>query len=249
MNSPKPIVVIGGTRGTGLLIANSLSERGYPVRVLARRPVEARARLHHAVQVMQGDLTVPATLPPILDGADHLVVTAGCRSGRFATEPQIRATEFEGMQNVLRAAKEVGFAGRLHYMNSSGVTGHSLATRLLNLYKGNTLRWRCRIEAAIRSSGHDYAIIRAGFLVNYGAGTHPILISQTPLPLSLRYRIARADVAEVFVAALGTPGLRRTTFEVVWGKGPATLPRVSVAAMKSDADPGVLASGLIGHCT
>lgn len=32
------VLVIGGTRGTGLLIANRLADRGYRVRALARDP-------------------------------------------------------------------------------------------------------------------------------------------------------------------------------------------------------------------
>ena len=96
------------------------------------------------------------------------------------------ATEFEGTRNVLAAARATGFGGRLLYMNASGVTSQSLSARFLNLWKGNTLRWRCRAEAAIRSSGLDYTIIRAGVLLNRPPGTRALLVTQRPLPLSLR---------------------------------------------------------------
>ena len=36
-----PILVIGGTRGTGLLIAHLLTQQGAAVRVLARNPARA----------------------------------------------------------------------------------------------------------------------------------------------------------------------------------------------------------------
>ena len=43
-------------------------------------------------------------------------------------------------------------------------------------------------------------------------------MTQQPLPLAWRYRIARADVADVFLAALENEEATRTTFEVVWGR-------------------------------
>jgi hypothetical protein len=53
-------------------------------------------------------------------------------------EKLIKATEYDGVRNVIAAARVTGFAGRFLYMTSSGATTRSLATILLNLYKGNT---------------------------------------------------------------------------------------------------------------
>ena len=94
-------------------------------------------------------------------------------------------------------------------MTASGLLTPSLMTRAVNLWKGNTLLWRRRAEDAIRRSGLDYTVVRTGMLVNRPAGQHNE-ITQVALPLSVRHRIARADVAQVFVAALepsaGLPG-------------------------------------------
>jgi len=145
------------------------------------------------------------------------VFTAGRRSNRPAREESVRDTEYQGVVNTLRAARAVGFSGRFLYMTAVGGSTRSIARVFLNLFKGNTLRWRERAEGEIRSAGGDYTIIRSGVLVDAPAGEHVIKVSQTPLPLSLRYRIARADVAECFVAALDHPRASRTTFEIVWG--------------------------------
>jgi uncharacterized protein YbjT (DUF2867 family) len=214
------VVVIGGTRGTGLLIAQRLQHQGLPVRVLARNPVRVQAELGSSFQIVAGDITQPETLPPALEGATHVVFTAGWRSGRPAIERHIRETELGGVVNTLAAARRVGFGGRFLYMTASSVTSRSWATVLLNLYKGNTLVWRERAEHEIRGSGLEYTIIRAGILLNRPGGQHALVLTQRPLPLSIRYRIARADVADVFVAALGHPRAIRATFEVVWGDGP-----------------------------
>jgi nucleoside-diphosphate-sugar epimerase len=159
-------------------------------------------RLSGAIEIVPGDITKEATLPAAVAGANAIILTAGCRSGRSARESRVKATEYEGVRNVIEVARSALFGGRLLYMTSSGVTKGSFWTSFLNVYKGKTLVWRRQAEAEIRESGLDYTIVRAGFLVNGPGGHHSILITQRALPLSIRYRISRADVAEAFVAAL-----------------------------------------------
>jgi len=215
MSDRRPVLVIGGTRGTGLCVANKLAGQSVPVRVLARDPVRARGRLDHSIQIVSGDITKPSTLPASVAGVHTIVLTAGCRSGRPAREASVIATEYEGVRNVLSAARASGFSGRLLYMTASGVTKHSFATMALNLYKGHTLVWRLRAEDEIRNSGLDYTIIRAAFLTNGTGGHRGVFITQNPLPF-IWYRIGREDLAEVFIAAAGHPRASRATFEVAW---------------------------------
>ena len=217
MNSGGPILVIGGTRGTGLLIARLLVRQGRGVRVFARNRARALRRLDPEVEVVEGDLTKPETLGPAVDGARHIIITAGCRSGHPVGEARVKAVEYEGTLALLAAAQRASFAGRLLYMTASGLTTPSLLARCLNLWKGNTLIWRRRVEAPIRSSGLDYTIIRTGVLLNRPGGRHRIRIVQQALPLAWRHRIARADVAALFVAAVDHPQTTRASFEVVWG--------------------------------
>lgn len=212
------VLVIGGTRGTGRLIAERLDRGGIPVRVLARDLDTARADLGAQFDIVPGDITKPETLPRAFENVAAVMFTAGVRSGRMTTERTIRAIEYEGVINTLTAARNAGFTGRFLYMTAGGATSRSLAAVGLNLYKGNTLKWRLRAEDRIRESPLEYSIIRAGFLLNSPGGRHGMLVTQQELPLSLRYRVARADVAEAFVAALDHPRTVRTTFEVVWGE-------------------------------
>ena len=140
----QPILIVGGTRGTGLLIARLLEQRHASVRALARDPARARAVLGPGVEVFEGDITKQDTLPPAVKGATHIIFTAGCRSGHPASESRIKATEFEGVLNTLATVRLARCAGRFMYMTSSGVATHSLLSVGLNLYKGNTLGWRRR---------------------------------------------------------------------------------------------------------
>jgi uncharacterized protein YbjT (DUF2867 family) len=216
--SPR-VLVIGGTRGTGLLIVRRLQAKGDQVRVLARDPARARRQLGPDVEVVAGDLTRAETLVPAVRGTDHIVITAGVHSGRYAPEDLVRRTDYQGVVDTLAAARTCGFAGRFLYMNSIGIATPSLAATLLNLVKRNTLVWRRRVEHEIRGSGLDYTIIRVGFLVDRPAGRRQVVVGQDALPLAPRHRIPRADVADAFVAALRHPAASRATFEIVSGRG------------------------------
>jgi uncharacterized protein YbjT (DUF2867 family) len=211
-------LVIGATQGTGNQIANLLLRNGYQVRALARNEAKAKAKLNSAVEVVLGDVTKPDTLPGAMKDVDCIIFTAGVTQ-RPATERLIVATEYEGVKNTLAAARDAEFKGRFLYMTSIGVTKSSLAATLLNLVKRNTLKWRKLAEDEIRRSGLQYTIIRAGFLVNSPEGRRAIQVTQSEYPLALRYRISRADVADVFVQALRHASTRQTTFEVVWARG------------------------------
>jgi uncharacterized protein YbjT (DUF2867 family) len=210
-------LVIGATQGTGNQIANLLLRDGYQVRALVRNEAKGKAKLNPAVEIVLGDVTKPDTLPSAIKDADCIIFTAGVTQ-RPASEPLIIATEYEGVKNTLAAANDAGFSGRFLYMTSIGVRKSSLAATFLNLVKGNTLKWRKLAEDEIRSSGLEYTIIRAGFLMNSLGGRRAIEVSQNDYPLALRYRISRADVAEVFVQVLKHPTTRWTRFEVVWAK-------------------------------
>jgi len=212
------VLVIGATQGTGYLIANRLLRDGYRVRALARNEAKAKEKLRSPVEIGVGDITKPNNLPRAMKDVDHIVFTAGVTQ-RPASERQIIATEYQGVKNTLAAARDARFTGRFLYMTSIGVAISSLGAILLNLVKGNTLKWRKLAEEEIRRSGFDYTIIRAGFLTNSPAGRRAIEISQREYPLGFKYRISRSDVAEVFIQALKHPRTRRTTFEVVRARG------------------------------
>jgi len=220
MNQPtSTILVIGGTRGTGQLIVQRLNRDGCRVRALVRNATTARAKLPPSIEVVGGDVTVPATLRAPLAGVEHIIFTAGVTQ-RPAPESLVRAIDFQGVVHTLQAATQAGFRGRFLYMNSIGIHRSSLLRFALDLVKRRVLFWRKRAEEEIRKSGIDYTIIRAGLLTAGPSGQRPVEIAQRDRPLTFRTRIARDDVAEVFLAALKDDRTRRTTFEVVWGTGP-----------------------------
>jgi uncharacterized protein YbjT (DUF2867 family) len=213
------VLVVGGSKGAGALIAQRLAGSGYTVRVLARDPVAAVARLGRDIEIVEGDLTRAETLPRAVEGVDDIVFTAGVPSGRYAPESLVRATDYQGALDTMAAARAAGMHGRFVYLNSIGVTVPSLSATLLNLLKGNALVWRRRLEDNIRAGGLDYAIIRVGFLIDSPGGKRAIRVTQQALPLAPWRWIARADVAEIFAEAVENSSASRATFDIVWGSG------------------------------
>lgn len=212
------VLVIGATQGTGYLVVQRLLRDGRAVRVLARDKRKALDRFAGGVEIVQGDITRPETLPPALDGVGDVILTAGVTK-RPAPQSLVKATEYDGTLNVVAAAREAGLRGRLMYMGAIGTTRWSPSSFALNLIKGNTLRWRGRAEEQIRRSGLGYTIIHAGVLREAPPDTHPVHITQNEHRMSLLRRIGREDVAEVFVQALRREETRNTTFDAVWGTG------------------------------
>jgi uncharacterized protein YbjT (DUF2867 family) len=151
------VLLVGGTRGTGFLIANLLLQHGYRVRAIARNEAEAKRKLGTAVDVIAADITKPETLKAAVKDVDHIIFTAGVTK-RPAGEQLVRATEYDGVRDTLAAGQQAGFRGRFLYMTSIGVAQSSLAATMLNLVKRNTLLWRKRAEDEIRRSGLPYTI-------------------------------------------------------------------------------------------
>src|SRR5262245_17787629 len=132
------VLVIGGTRGTGFLIAERLLRDGYRVRVAARNRTEASQRLGAEIEFVAADITQPTTLHAAVRDTDHIIITAGVTK-RPAGERLVRATEYDGVRHTLAAARQVGFSGRFLYMTSIGVNRSSLGAVVLNMVKRNTL--------------------------------------------------------------------------------------------------------------
>ena len=241
--SDKPVLLIGATRSTGLFAARILQQRKVPIRILARNPAAARETIGRDAEIVFGDVTKKDTLVSAFHGVSHVVFTAGVRSGRFAREAVVKATEYDGVLNTIAAARVQDFRGRFVYMTSIGVRRRSMFASALNVWKGNTLLWRRRAEDAIRSSGLDYAIVRVAFLLNRPAYQRDIRVSQDESPLTFRECIGRGDVAEALVEALFHPNTARTTLEIKWGKGPRRSNWSALFNGLKPDEPVVIASG------
>ena len=118
--------VVGATRGTGLQIASQLLPRGKHVRVVAGDPEKARRLVGDRAQVFGADVTVPSSLRTALDADCRAIffavdVTGGI-GGRlfFGSASKIRDVTYQGLVNVVEAARANGFGGRIVLLSGMG---------------------------------------------------------------------------------------------------------------------------------
>lgn len=64
--TPKLVLVAGATGGVGKRVVKRLQQRGYRVRCLVRDAKRAKEMLDRNVELVEGDITLPATLTPLV---------------------------------------------------------------------------------------------------------------------------------------------------------------------------------------
>lgn len=139
-------LVTGATGKAGRQVVEHLLRAGERVRALTRDPL--RADLPTDVEVVRGDLTVPETLPPALEGVTglHLLSTGGDDYATLETGPEIvELAEKAGVRRVTvlwnggrGPVEEAVMAGGLEWTLLQPVD-----------FMGNTLGW----AESIRTTG------------------------------------------------------------------------------------------------
>jgi dihydroflavonol-4-reductase len=124
MRSDKPAkaLVTGATGFVGSAVARRLLAEGIAVRTLARRRSDRRNLAGLDLEIVEGDLTDPASLARACAGCDALFhVAADYRT--WAPHPEeLYRTNVEGTRALLRAAQEAGIA-RVVYTSSVATLG------------------------------------------------------------------------------------------------------------------------------
>jgi NAD(P)-dependent dehydrogenase (short-subunit alcohol dehydrogenase family) len=212
--------VVGATRGTGLQIALQLLQRGMPVRALARDPDKARRLLGDRAQVYGADVTLPDSLRGALDADCQAVffavdVTGGI-GGRsfFGSKQVIRDVTYQGLVNVVQAARSSGFAGRIVLLSGMGADQPSFAGRVLNLLKGNLQQNQVDREDFLKNCGLDYTVGRGAILTDAAGDKHRTSVSAPVHTLDFLRTLARADFARVLIVASELTGASRKVFDV-----------------------------------
>jgi uncharacterized protein YbjT (DUF2867 family) len=189
-----PILVVGGTRGTGLEIVKLLRSRGQSITVMARPTSDATALEQLHVPVIRADAVDAAQVKiAIAPGQFRAVIsTLGARR-REKTPP-----DFEGNRNLIDAAKAAGI--RRFVMISTIGAGSSAETASLaaKLMFGDVMTLKTRAEEHLAVSGLDYTVIRPGGLLDKEPSGKAVL-SEDP---EISSWIARADLAQLVADAL-----------------------------------------------
>jgi nucleoside-diphosphate-sugar epimerase len=234
------ILVTGATGKVGSRLARRLAARGDQVRALVRERVRATTMLGNSIELVEGDLLVPASLIPAVRGVDAVVHCAAFFRG--ATAEQAHAVNDLGTQHLARAA--LSAAVKRLVFTSTGLVYGPMGGRLaresddcapIAAYPVSKLA----AEGFLLSiDGLDVRVLRLPFV--YGDGDAHIAEAvpmMRTFPPTQRMSIGHhVDVAQAVGLVLDAPSPRHRIYNVCDDEAPdnATL-FASVGAPPPDA--------------
>lgn len=251
-SAPQTIVVAGGTGRTGRLIVQTLlAKPGVRVRALVRDLDRAADVLGTSdrLELVKLDLGAAEAAPVARGVCDGAEAVLWCATG-FADDgtcldvkwvPALAAAIGGG-------APSAGAAPRLVMLSSAGVTRPAWDAAksaalvgasdipIIRLNPGGILGAKCEAEAALRTSGTPYCVVRPTGLKDDWPKGRPIL-SQGDVAVG---RANPSDVADVVVGVLAEPSAAGKTFEMTTLAGyPAgsLAPSLERLALDSAARP------------
>ena len=139
----------------------------------------------------------------------------------FGSKTMIRQVTYQGLLNVVDAARSSGFEGRIILPSLMGVDRSSLIISMLNIIKSGLQRNLIERELYLRASGLDYTIVRAPMLTNAPAGEANVRLTRAINKLTPGSKISRGDLARVMILASQQAVASRKTFDLLVAKGVA----------------------------
>lgn len=195
------ILVVGGSGRTGQSIVQKLKQSGCSVRVLTRNPKQAQVLFDASVETVAGNITQIQDVEAAMRDVDGVVI----------------AVESADSDDAPNSPEQVHYQGTRHILAAAAKsTGIVLVTQIYitrpDRYPemSNIIHWRCQAEAAVRSSGLPYTIVRPGWLTN-ASGDRLVRFEQGDRGEG---QVSRETVAEVCVQALHHETARGKTFEI-----------------------------------
>ncbi|MCX6058896.1 MAG: NAD(P)H-binding protein, partial [Chloroflexi bacterium] len=187
-----------------------LLDRGYQIRALARQPQRLKNRSwFHQVEITQGDVTIPSTLAPALEG----VSTAYYLIHNMASGQGYTGRELDAARNFARAAKDAGVQ-HIIYLGGLADEEQHIAPHM-----------RSRIEtgATLRQGKVPVTEFRAGVIAGSGSISFEMIRFMTELlpiipgPNWLKNKtqpIAIQNVMDYLLAALDNHSGHGQVFEI-----------------------------------
>jgi len=200
------ILLTGGTGFVGGHVLAALRASGRPVRCLVRGSADLDAEL------VQGDMTDPASLGRAVEGVDTVVHLVAIRQGK---KEQFERVMVQGTRDLLSASKDAG-VGRFVLMSALGTSEES---KDLVPYYG--AKWE--MEQAVEGASIPYVIFRPSFVFAGDGGILPTFAKLarfapvTPItgPGTQRIQpIWAHDVGAYFDRAIDVDAATNRTFEL-----------------------------------
>ena len=206
------IFVTGGTGFVGGHVVHALRRAGRPVRCLVRNPGKAGKLAALGCELVEGDVTDPASLRGAVEGVDVVVHLVAIRQGK---REQFQRIMVGGTRNLLKAAEERGVKRFVH-MSALGTSQET--KELVPYYEA---KWQ--MEQDVQRSELPYVIFRPSFVFGRDGGILPTfrklakLTPVTPIIGSGEQRIQPVwadDVAAYFERAVDLEAATNRTFEL-----------------------------------
>jgi uncharacterized protein YbjT (DUF2867 family) len=206
------ILVTGGAGFVGGHVVHALREADRPVRCLVRNRGKAEKLESWGCELVEGDMTDPASLSRAVEGVDVVVHLVAIRQGK---REEFQRIMVGGTRDLLKLAKEGG-AKRFVHMSALGT---SEETKDLVPYFG--AKWQ--MEQDVQQSGFPYVIFRPSFIFGRDGGILPTfrklarLAPVTPIIGSGQQRIQPIwadDLAACFAKAIDHEPATNRTFEL-----------------------------------
>jgi uncharacterized protein YbjT (DUF2867 family) len=206
------ILVNGGTGFVGPHVVHALRARELPVRVLVRDPRRGSRAVTWGAELVEGDVTEPASLHDAMDGVDVVVHLVAIIKG---SRDDFERVMSQGTRNVVTAAKSAGVR-RIVLASALGVD-----ERTKDAVPYFAAKWE--MERAVRESGIDHVILRPSFVFGRDGGVLPTFVRVarfapvTPIIGSGTRRLQPVwidDIAEYYTRAVDEPAAVNRTFEI-----------------------------------
>lgn len=193
VSGPEGVLVVGGTRRTGLEIVKLLRARGHTVNVMARHTSDITALEALGVPVIRADaLSTNEVRSVIVPGRYRAIISTLGAAGK---EPK---PDFEGNRNLIDAAKAAGVQRFLLVTVIGAGDSSASPPWIARWFLKDVIALKSRAEDYLKDSGLDYTIIRPGGLLNKEASGRAVL-TEDPDTFSW---IARADLGQLVADAL-----------------------------------------------
>jgi uncharacterized protein YbjT (DUF2867 family) len=191
--TPEGILVVGGTRRTGLEIVKLLRARGHTVAVMARHTSDVTALEALGIPVLRADaLSSREVRAVIVPGRYRAIISTLGAAGK---EPK---PDFEGNRNLIDAAKAAGVKRFLLVTVIGAGNSSESPPMIARWFLKDVIALKSRAENYLRTSGLDYTIIRPGGLLDKDASGQAVL-TEDPDTFSW---IARTDLGQLVADAL-----------------------------------------------
>jgi uncharacterized protein YbjT (DUF2867 family) len=205
-SSMGPVLVFGGTRGTGLETVKAIKAAGGEAVVFVRPTSDASELTALGVATVTGDALNPADVARAFEARKFAAVVSSLGGRRGEPRP-----DFEGTKNIADAAKAAGVS-RIVIVTAIG-TGDSAPAVSAETMKvlGPVYAEKVKGEDYVKASGLTYTIIRPGGLTNDPPTGNGLLTEDK----TIGGDITRADLGKLVADAIGDPAAYNKVFSAV----------------------------------